>query len=173
MIRKEFISNPNLNLQGSSKTRHAVRGIIYQNSKFLLLYSERDGDYSFPGGGVEVGETEHEALRRELLEECGAEVLSIGPPIAEIIEFDSSTKADIDLFIRRNVYFSCRISNKYMEPCLMPYEKSKQCVPIWIEPHKALAANEMILQNPVSVSPRWTKRETFILNELKNKSIFY
>lgn len=49
--------------------REAVRGIIKHENKLLMVYSSKDGDYKFPGGGVDVGETHEEALVREIREE--------------------------------------------------------------------------------------------------------
>jgi 8-oxo-dGTP diphosphatase len=57
-----------------------IAAVIVRDSKILLV--EFDGEsglhYNLPGGGVEVGESVYEALRREVLEECYAEVESIG-----------------------------------------------------------------------------------------------
>jgi 8-oxo-dGTP diphosphatase len=166
VIRKEILSKPDLILQGSSSTRRAVRGVVFQDDKYLMLYSQRDGDYSFPGGGIEAGESEQAALKRELLEECGAEVIAISSPIAETTEIDPSEKPDIDIFIRKNVYFSCQISDKRIEPNLMPYEEAHQCTAVWIDLEEALACNNRILSKTDTTPPRWTKRETMIMREL-------
>ena len=157
MIRKEILSNPDIDLHGSSYTRHAVRGVVIQNNKYLMLYSQRDGDYSFPGGGVEAGESKHEALKREMLEECGVEIISIGSPIAETTEIDPSEKPGTDLFIRKNVYYSCRISDKHIKPKLMPYEEDTKCTAVWVDLEKALACNEIILSNFEPAPPRLDK----------------
>ena len=66
----ELVHDEGLDLTAPTVERVAVKGILLQGSELLLL-STRHGDYKFPGGGVEAGETLHAALRRELQEECG------------------------------------------------------------------------------------------------------
>lgn len=60
--------------------RNSARAIIVRDDKILLTRNEDASGpyYLLPGGGQEPGETLHEALRRECLEETCAEV-SIGP----------------------------------------------------------------------------------------------
>ncbi len=54
--------------------RIGVFGVIIENGK-VLLGRRRDIDWwNLPGGGMELGETVDEALRREVLEETGLEV---------------------------------------------------------------------------------------------------
>ncbi len=60
--------------------RNSVKAIIIENSKILLNKCDfNDGKtaYLFSGGGQEIGETFVEALKRECLEELGAQV-SVG-----------------------------------------------------------------------------------------------
>ena len=45
--------------------RKAVRAILFRGQSVLMV-SSRQGDYKFPGGGVEPGESEREALKREV-----------------------------------------------------------------------------------------------------------
>lgn len=52
--------------------RPSVYGIIFQEEK-ILLSKQWDG-YDFPGGGIKIGETIDEALRREVKEETGFDV---------------------------------------------------------------------------------------------------
>ncbi len=58
--------------------RHGVVAVIMREERFLVIRRAAGiaapGKYCFPGGGIEPGELEDEALRRELLEELAAEV---------------------------------------------------------------------------------------------------
>lgn len=60
-----------------------VGAVIVQDGRVLLVkrkYEPLAGQWSLPGGGVEVGETLEGCLAREMLEETGLEV-EIGPVI--------------------------------------------------------------------------------------------
>ncbi len=54
-----------------------VRGILIEDGMITLIKRTRDGKtfYVFPGGGVEERETEEQALKREMKEELGLDVL--------------------------------------------------------------------------------------------------
>lgn len=55
----------------------AIGGVILDGSKVVLVRRGQEpllGQWSIPGGAVEVGETLAEALRREILEETGLAV---------------------------------------------------------------------------------------------------
>lgn len=55
---------------------------ILDRSRFLLVKRGREpskGLYAFPGGRVHEGETDEEAVRRELIEETGLTVESVVP----------------------------------------------------------------------------------------------
>ena len=57
------------------KIRRAARAVIFDESgKVALLHVTKDGYHKIPGGGVENGENEKDALCREALEEAGCEV---------------------------------------------------------------------------------------------------
>ena len=53
-----------------------VRGIIIDNGKILLMYRYKNGMeyWVVPGGGIEAGESEIEALMREMKEETNLDV---------------------------------------------------------------------------------------------------
>ena len=67
--------NKGANPEGKTFQREAVRGVIFRDGELLMIYSTVNGDYKFPGGGIEADELHAEALQREIQEECGAEKL--------------------------------------------------------------------------------------------------
>ncbi|MCB1425136.1 MAG: NUDIX hydrolase [Zhengella sp.] len=70
--------------------RLAVSVAIHNEGRFLLVRrgnAPAKGQYAFPGGRVEAGETLEEAARRELMEETG---MTAGPlALHSIVELDS------------------------------------------------------------------------------------
>lgn len=65
-------------------TQHAVRVLLLDEADRVLLVRFRDGGRSWwctPGGGLEPGESEEEAGRREVREELGADAIEFGPCI--------------------------------------------------------------------------------------------
>ena len=65
----------------------AVGGIVVRDGRVLLVKRGREpsaGRWTIPGGAVRVGEQLHEAVVRELREECGVEV-EVGP-VVEVLD---------------------------------------------------------------------------------------
>ena len=70
-----------------------VRGILIKDGMIALIKRTRDGEtfYVFPGGGVEEGETEEQALKREIkeeLEEKRVRYLSLVVPALSLLILD-------------------------------------------------------------------------------------
>lgn len=68
-------------LYPSTFYRVSLKAIIRDESGRVLVTKEDDFAWSFPGGGIEHGETEEEALRRELKEEVLIDVPYDAKPI--------------------------------------------------------------------------------------------
>jgi 8-oxo-dGTP pyrophosphatase MutT (NUDIX family) len=173
VIYKEFVADSCINQAGSSIRRVAVRAIVFQENKFLMLYSQTNKDYSFPGGGIESGESNHEALKRELMEECGAEIIAIDRQVAEIIEMDPAIEPDIAFFIRNTHYFLCRISNYFTNPVFSTSEKLRNNAIVWVDLEEALYNNQTLMKYNDPSPPRWVRRESFIMEQLSQHPELY
>jgi len=46
-----------INIHGKAIERTAVRAVVLCGRELLMIYSSKVGDYKFPGGGVDAGET--------------------------------------------------------------------------------------------------------------------
>jgi len=110
--------------------RPAIYGIIIENEK-ILLSRQWDG-YDFPGGGIEIGETITDALRREIKEETGLDV-----QIGKIISCENSffkMPHNEDNFVHSvHIYYLCkRISGEITIKNFDEYEKKYANMPEWI-----------------------------------------
>lgn len=69
-----------------------ARAIIIMDNKIVAMYRERDGRiyYTFPGGGMENGETEVDCVKREVMEEFGLEV----EPIKKVYSYENELSVE-------------------------------------------------------------------------------
>lgn len=58
--------------------RVSTKALITKDDKILLVM-EPDGRWELPGGGLEVGESFENGVKREISEELGAEVTEVSP----------------------------------------------------------------------------------------------
>ena len=70
-----------------------VAAVIRRGDTFLVcqrpLHKRHGGMWEFPGGKCERGESDAEAIRRELVEELEVEPVSVGEPEFEIADLGS------------------------------------------------------------------------------------
>lgn len=74
------------------KTINVVAAIIKDNDKIFATkrgYGEFKGGWEFPGGKIEEGETDKQALKREILEELDTEIEVL--ELIDTVEFDYPT----------------------------------------------------------------------------------
>ncbi|HKU18777.1 MAG TPA: NUDIX hydrolase [Candidatus Saccharimonadales bacterium] len=68
--------------------RVSVKALVFDGQRRLLVFRAPDG-WEMPGGGLEHAEDYEAGVRRELMEEVGAEVASVG---AELFSYRCSTR---------------------------------------------------------------------------------
>jgi len=165
----EIFRNEGKNNEGRVIKRNAVRGIILEHEKLLMIFSEKNGDYKFPGGGVENGENQKVALIREIREETGGEVVEIVSEFGKVIEYGIPIEPEYDVFKMTSRYYVCKIGNEFGEQKLDQYEEELGFTARWVGVEEALETNRAILRENLQNTPRWTRRETFVLDQIKTE----
>ena len=119
------------------KTRKAARAVVIDESGKTLLIEALDGVYyKIPGGGIEAGETEKQAVLREVMEEAGCNI----EIIKKIGEQEFLYKDD-DGDTAKN-WSVCYLAKKIGEQGETNYddaEKSRSMKPIWVSFDEAIA----------------------------------
>ncbi len=151
----------------SKKTiyREAVRGVILRGQKLLMIHSAVNGDYKFPGGGVETAETHEETLRREILEEVGAHLLEFGDGLGKIVEYDIPKETVYEIFKMTSHYYLCSVDGQFGQQSLDTYEEEFGFRPVWVHIEDAIKTNKSLL--PLTQKPEWLAREIFMLEYLQ------
>lgn len=164
-ILAEIHCNSAINVNSKTIHRTAVRGVILRGRNLLMIYSSKVGDYKFPGGGVGEGESHIQALIREIQEECGMSVVRIGSEIGAVIEYDTPVENDYDVFKMTSHYYRCEIRDGFGAQKLDGYEQDLGFKPVWIDIEDAIQLNKELLYT--DKSPRWLKREIFLLEYIQ------
>ena len=150
----------------SHRHRLAVRALIWRDDYLLMVYSGKNRDYKFPGGGVEDGESLTEALVREVREECGCSVESVGELWGTTTEIRPASSDDPFRFFCMYSHYSVWTINREKAPLqLDAYEYELDMKPVWVQVKTALKANHSLLLAPNKPMP-WVQRETRVLERL-------
>jgi 8-oxo-dGTP pyrophosphatase MutT (NUDIX family) len=164
-ILAEIHRRPGINIQGRTVHRTAVRAVILRGRDLLLVFSSTVGDYKFPGGGVNDGESHEQALARELCEECGAHLLSVDGELGAVIEYNIPLEAEFDVFKMTSHYYFCQAGDGFGAQKLDEYEKNLGFKPVWVDIDNAISKNKSLLNS--DKFPEWLRREIFVLEYLK------
>ncbi|UII58273.1 NUDIX domain-containing protein (plasmid) [Cytobacillus spongiae] len=130
------------------------------------MHSNR-GDYKFPGGGVEEGETLSVALIREVTEETGYLHCVVKEPLGIVTQRHMDVHEEDALFEMTSHYFHCELTHRDRIPQqLEEYECELEMIPKWVPLDDAIEENEKLAGR--LDHPRWIQRENFVLRELKS-----
>jgi len=165
-ILTEIHRSSGIDTAGKTVHRTAVRAVILRGRELLMVHSTSVGDYKFPGGGVDLGESHEQALARELREECGASLLGVDGELGAVIEYDFAEEKEFDVFKMTSHYYCCRVGDGFGTQNLDDYEKDLGFKPVWIPIEAALQQNKTLLNS--HNAPEWLKREVFMLEYLQN-----
>ena len=125
---------------GSVGRRPSVRGIIIRGGKIVMVHSLKYDYYKFPGGGIEPGETQEQALIREIREEAGLNVMPESiRPFGRVLRRQKGYYEDI--FIQENYYYFCGAEDTAGEQTLDDYEAEEQFTPELVTAAQAIEAN--------------------------------
>lgn len=146
--------------------RHAVKGIIIRNTEkpeILLIYTNK-GDYKFVGGGVKKNENDSETLRREIMEECGFEMVSMSECKCVTIEQNVDIFNPNKIFKMVSRYYFCEVdSEKQYLQSLDDYEQKQEFHSEWIGIEKAIENNQQLLKSNLKDINPWVRRDTDVL----------
>ena len=98
-----------------TRTHKGIYGYIEQDNKVLLIIKKRGpytGMYDLPGGSPEVGESEEETLKREIMEETGCALIEYKNRHEQIVTFDNFTEDNgkNGYLVHTGILFQCQIS---------------------------------------------------------------
>jgi 8-oxo-dGTP pyrophosphatase MutT (NUDIX family) len=165
-VLAEIHHSKGINIHGRKIHRHAARALILRGQELLMIYSTKVGDYKFPGGGVDRGESHQRALVREVKEECGMSLLRVGEEICRTVEYDLPMEQEYDVFKMTSYYYGCVVQDGFGPQKLDDYEVDLGFTPVWIDLEKAIEFNTVLLDS--ADPPRWLGREVLVLEYIRD-----
>ena len=150
---------------GTVSRRPSVRGIIVQDGRLAMVHSLKYDYYKFPGGGIEPGESNVDALIRETAEEAGLTV--IPDSIREygyVHRIQKSTVEVDEFFIQDNYYYLCDVEEGVNPQKLDDYESDEHFTLEYVMPESAILSNRTEDHGPKD--PVMLEREARVLEML-------
>ena len=150
--------------------RSAVRAVIVKENKILLVRSEKEGFYKFPGGGMEEGESFADTLIRETREEVGYPIVPSSIKELGLIEEKRLSIVDENqIFHQLSYYFTADVLDERFDQSLDNYEKELVFTPEWVDIETAIRINSEF-DEKYDVS--FVRRDTFVLKYIsENKNV--
>lgn len=125
---------------GTVGKRPSARGIIIREGKIAMVHSLKYDYYKFPGGGIDSGESNLDALMREVEEETGLIVIPESIQEYGLVLRKEKGKFE-DIFIQENFFYFCDVEKEAASQKLDDYEADEEFVLEWVKPELAIEAN--------------------------------
>ena len=155
-------------LNGVAFIRHSARCINIKNGLVAMVHSIKYDYYKFPGGGIEEGESEENAMIRETKEESGLVVIPESvKEYGYVHRIQKSDYDDADYFVQDNYYFLCDVEETIYSQDLDDYEADERFTLEYVEPDKAIYVNRNVNHGPKDQT--MLEREARVLELLKEE----
>ena len=155
----------NYDPNGTKLVRPSARSIIIKDNKIFMVHSLKYDYYKFPGGGIDKGESNIDALIRETKEEAGLVV--IPESIKEygmVHRAQKGVRFDVDYFVQDNYYYFVEVEEEVSSQDLDEYEAEESFTLEYVDYRVALEANNKPEHGPKD--PTMIKREAMVLELL-------
>lgn len=144
--------------------RESVKCISIRGSK-LLMIETKAGFLAFAGGKIEDGETHHEALKREVLEETGYECKRTSDMIGKTFLRRIDKYNNKKLYEARCYYYFCDLSDEAVAQRLSENELEMDIKPIWVSLDEAIERNESY-QNSLGAIDYFIVQQKYVLSKI-------
>lgn len=142
-------------------SREAARAVIFdEENNIALIHATKNGYYKLPGGGIEKGETNEEALKRECKEEIGCNIEITGE-IGMTLEYRKKYNLK-----QTSHCYTAKLVGEKGTPTLEPDEIAEGFEVVWLPLNQALAkikASKLLIYE----AQYMVARDTVVLETLK------
>lgn len=147
--------------------RPSVRGIIRNNGRLAMVYSEKYHYYKLPGGGIEDKETHEEALLREVKEETGLTVIRKSiKEYGSVLRLQKSEHFENTIFEQESLYYFCDVKDNIGKQQLEASEAEAGFVLKYVTLEEAISTNRNC---HLTKGDKMLSREIKVLEFLKNE----
>ena len=154
-----------------SFVRNSARSIVIDNKRVAMIHSIKYDYYKFPGGGIEEGESQIDAMIRETREESGLIVIP-----ESVIEYGyvhrirRSDKDKTECFVQDNFYYLCKVQTDVATQRLDDYEAQENYTLEYVDPKMAIMKNRNMAHSPYNRI--MFEREARVLELLIDEGLF-